>query len=265
MDRSDDDRNRVSEFYSRTAESYFQAQYQTSYRTFINVRHTKVLEVLDSLALPTRARVLDAGCGPGILSRDLLARGFEVTSTDITAQMLALTRRVTVGGARLVQSSIEELPFKDSSFDLVCSCGVIEYLHSYEQAVREFHRILKPGGTLVLPTTSSWGPANYLAPIVERLKKSKRIQARFDVDPRHFTVRRHNPLALRRYLESLFERTDEQYFFLLPYPRPLNRLFPVASEAIERWLDRLRHSPLRYVGEGYLTISRKHSEVPSMK
>lgn len=253
----DDNRRRVSDFYSRTAEAYNQAQYQTTYRTFINVRHTKVLEILDSLALPPRARALDAGCGPGILSRDLLARGLEVTSTDLTAPMLELTRRATGGAARLVRSSIEELPFADASFDLVCSCGVIEYLPSYEHAVREFHRILRPGGTLVLPTTSSWGPANYLAPIVEGLKNSRRIQARFGVDARPFTVRRHSPLALRRYLESMFERTEDQYFFLLPYPRPFNRIFPAASQTIERWLDRLRHTPLRYVGEGYLTVSRK--------
>jgi hypothetical protein len=94
---------------------------------------------------------------------------------------------------------------------------------------------------------------------VERLKKSKRIQARFGVDPRYFVVKRHSPSALRRYLESVFERTEDQYFFLLPYPRPLNRVFPRVSQAIERRLDRLRHGPLRYIGEGYLTVSRKAS------
>jgi SAM-dependent methyltransferase len=259
MSRPNDSRDRPSDFYGRIAESYVQSQYQTSDRTFINVRHAKILEVLDSLALAPHAKVLDAGCGPGILSRDLLARGFDVTSTDLAPQMLALTRRETMGGARLVRSTIEDLPFADASFDLVCSLGVIEYLASYERAVQEFHRVLRPGGTLVLPTTSSWGPANYLAPLVERLKKSKRIQARFGVDPRYFVVKRHSPSALRRYLELMFERTEDQYFFLLPYPRPLNRVFPRVSQAIERRLDRLRHGPLRYIGEGYLTVSRKAS------
>jgi ubiquinone/menaquinone biosynthesis C-methylase UbiE len=256
------DRGLVSTFYSRTAESYFQAQYQTTDRTFINVRHGKLIEILDLLSLPRLTKALDAGCGPGVLSSDLVARGFEVTSVDLTTPMLELTQRMTMGAARLARSSIEELPFRDASFDIVCSCGVIEYLPSYERAILEFHRVLRPGGTLVLPTTSSWAPANYLAPIVERLKRSRTMQKRFGVDPRPFSVMRHSPLALRRYLEPLFDQIEDQYFFLLPYPRPLNRVFPSISQAIERWLDRLRHTPLRYIGEGYITVSRKRLEGP---
>jgi ubiquinone/menaquinone biosynthesis C-methylase UbiE len=256
------DRGRVSKFYSRTAESYFQAQYQTTDRTFINVRHGKLIEILDLLSLPRLTKALDAGCGPGVLSSDLVARGFEVTSVDLTTPMLELTQRMTMGAARLARSSIEELPFPDASFDIVCSCGVIEYLPSYERAILEFHRVLRPGGTLVLPTTSSWAPANYLAPIVELLKRSRTMQKRFGVDPRPFSVMRHSPLALRRYLEPLFDQIEDQYFFLLPYPRPLNRVFPSISQAIERWLDRLRHTPLRYIGEGYITVSRKRLEGP---
>jgi ubiquinone/menaquinone biosynthesis C-methylase UbiE len=250
----------VSNFYSHTADRYFQTQYGTTDRTFINVRHGKIVEILDLLSLPKPSKALDAGCGPGVLSSDLLARGFDVTSIDLTTAMLELTRRTTMGGSRLARSSIEELPFPDASFDIVCSCGVIEYLPSYERAIIEFHRILRPGGILVLPTTSSWAPANYLAPIVERLKRSRTLQERFGVDPRPFSVSRHSPRALRRYLESLFDEIEDQYFFLLPYPRPLNRVFPFISQAIERRLDGLRHTPLRYIGEGYIAVSRKPRE-----
>ena len=97
-------------------------------------------------------RVLDAGSGTGNLSLALKAQGCEVVSCDFSANALA-AHRAKDPEACLVQASLEEaLPFTDGQFDAVCCASVLFALtrQGCRCAVREFHRVLRPGGRLVL-------------------------------------------------------------------------------------------------------------------
>jgi 2-polyprenyl-3-methyl-5-hydroxy-6-metoxy-1,4-benzoquinol methylase len=93
--------------------------------------------------------VLDAGCGPGwITSR--LARGHaQVNSVDIARRAVELTRRrLELDGStgNVIQASIEQLPFANSSFDFVVCAGVLQSTPDTSQAIHEIHRVLKSGG-----------------------------------------------------------------------------------------------------------------------
>lgn len=92
--------------------------------------------------------VLDAGCGTGGTTR-LLARWGRVTGLDYTSLALDLAGR---RGLRLVQGSVASLPFADGSFDLVTSFDVLYHLGVRDdvRALREFHRVLRPGGILLV-------------------------------------------------------------------------------------------------------------------
>lgn len=94
------------------------------------------------------ARVLDAGCGTGALSRQMLVScpTIELTMLDLSAEMLARTSDLP--GKRL-QGSVLELPFADDSFDIVVSAWVIETVVDPLAAVTELLRVLTPGGRLV--------------------------------------------------------------------------------------------------------------------
>jgi len=94
-------------------------------------------------------RVLDAGCGTGsnLLWLQRYAGDGKIYGIDISFQALQMSRQR--GPERLVQASVTELPFDDSSFDLVTSFDVLVQLPTPGadvQAIREMYRVLRPGG-----------------------------------------------------------------------------------------------------------------------
>jgi ubiquinone/menaquinone biosynthesis C-methylase UbiE len=262
----------VSEPSDRDAVSYFNAhathyqdnQYRSARRTFINVRHQLLLQLIDGLGLPPGTPVLDAGCGPGPLTVEFARRGFAVTALDASTSMLALARenvdRAGFGGAvRFEEGSIERLPFESGAFAMVCSSGVIEYLQSYTTALAEFARVLRPGGHLVLPTTNVLAPAYFLRPVVEPLGRIPLAARLLGIKPRTFRVYLHYlPLFRKRLERAGFAIDDGRHFYLTP-PRPLDRVFTRVSIALDRHLAARPRTPLRHCAEGYVAVCRKAS------
>jgi SAM-dependent methyltransferase len=93
-------------------------------------------------------KILDAGCGTGAVMK-YLARYGEVTGFDFSAEALKFSRKR--GHPRLAQASVTAVPFADSQFDLVVSFDVLcEHGVDDRLALREFARVLKPGGVVLL-------------------------------------------------------------------------------------------------------------------
>lgn len=94
-------------------------------------------------------RVLDLGCGSGVLSCLLAKHGAEVTAVDITEQGTRLARRnAALRGLpiRVVRTDAEAMGLADESFDFVLSWGVLHHSESTERALAEVRRVLRPGG-----------------------------------------------------------------------------------------------------------------------
>ena|SRR5687767_7191032 len=96
-------------------------------------------------------RVLDAGCGPGVYSEWLSARGAEVVSVDASPKMVELARRRLGAAADVRLADLSRpLTFLDgSSFDLVLSPLVLDYVEDWRATFAEFYRVLRPGGHMV--------------------------------------------------------------------------------------------------------------------
>ena len=93
-------------------------------------------------------KILDAGCGTGAVMKYLVRYG-EATGFDFSAQALKFSRRR--GHTRLAQASVLEVPFASQLFDVVVSFDVLcEIGVDDGQALREFARLLKPGGSVLL-------------------------------------------------------------------------------------------------------------------
>ncbi|MFC4607230.1 GNAT family N-acetyltransferase [Streptomyces maoxianensis] len=110
--------------------------------------------------LPTRPRVLDLGCGPG-RSALLLAgeAGARVTAVDLHQPFLDELRHTAEARGlgdtiRTVRADMAELPFPDGSFDLVWAESSA-YSIGFDTALRQWRRLLAPGGSLVL-TECEW-------------------------------------------------------------------------------------------------------------
>jgi SAM-dependent methyltransferase len=96
--------------------------------------------------------VLDAGCGVGSIALDvapMVAPG-QVSGVDVDAGQIEAARRTAVergiDNAEFQTGSVLELPFDDASFDVVYSNAVLMYLPDPVEALREMHRVLRPGG-----------------------------------------------------------------------------------------------------------------------
>lgn len=106
--------------------------------------------------LPTTGQVwLDGGCGTGNLSRRMRDSGAFVIGVDGSGEMLKVAQALCTGeretGALFVRiENIENLPLPDAVFDGIICSSVIEYLSKPDVCLREFHRVLKPGGLLLI-------------------------------------------------------------------------------------------------------------------
>lgn len=97
------------------------------------------------------AQVLDAGCGPGAMSRYWRAQGCDVTALDLSPTMLDEARRQHSAGRYLV-GDIEALPLADTQFSLVWSNLAVQWCDDLRQAISELYRVTQPGGQLAFTT-----------------------------------------------------------------------------------------------------------------
>jgi len=100
-------------------------------------------------------RVLDAGCGPGVYSEWLIERGAEVVAVDASPKMVELAKRRLGAVTDVRQANLSKpLTFLDSSsFDIVLSPLVLEYIEDWGSTFAEFYRVLRPDGHFVFSVT----------------------------------------------------------------------------------------------------------------
>jgi ubiquinone/menaquinone biosynthesis C-methylase UbiE len=116
------------------------------------------------------ARLLEIGCGMGTDLLQFARGGASCTGVDLTPRSIEITRhRFRLYGANgsFMISDGEHLPFHDESFDVVYSNGVLHHTPDTAGAIREVHRVLRPGGTakVMVYHRNSW---NYWVDIVLR-------------------------------------------------------------------------------------------------
>lgn len=113
-------------------------------------------QLLQQIALQPQQRVLDVGCGLGGTSRLIAAEsGCQVTGIDLTADFCYLAeqlsqRLATPLTVNFVQGDGQRLPFADASFDAVVSQHCLMNLPDPLRALKDFHRVLRRDGTLLL-------------------------------------------------------------------------------------------------------------------
>ena len=96
------------------------------------------------------ARVLDAGCGTGGLLKALRTANPAWTLTGLDFMPLACELARERTGTEIVQGSVAQLPFADGTFDAVVSADVICQVTDGALALREFARVVQPGGSVLV-------------------------------------------------------------------------------------------------------------------
>jgi len=154
-------------------------------------------------------RALEVGYGAGAVQLALAPGVDELHGIDLDADPEPVLDLLGSRGVstKLVQGSVLELPYESGFFDLVVCFSVFEHLHEYEQALREVHRVLKPGGQFLLGM-----------PAVNKLMEAGFFAIGFKgIDDHHVTT----PQQVSRRFERVGFRVVCEHHLDLPLRRPL--------------------------------------------
>jgi SAM-dependent methyltransferase len=148
----------------------FRDDYETFFTEYDRFRYQNERHLpacLDALEAGGR-RVLEIGLGEGADAERLIRQGASWSGVDLTAESVNRVRtRLALRGLPyddLRQGSVLSLPFADDTFDMVFSHGVLHHVPDIQQAQKEIHRVLRPGGELVIMVYARWS-LNYLVSI----------------------------------------------------------------------------------------------------
>jgi SAM-dependent methyltransferase len=209
--------------------------------------------------------LLDAGCGTGGML-NVLRQKFptaELTGVDQSTHALELTAARETG-AKLISASVQELPFPENSFDFVLSLDVLSAIGLDDsRAVHEAHRVLRPGGRLILNVAAleSLRGAHDDAVDVDRRYTRRQLQGL--LDGAHFRVERLSywnatftpPIALIRWLSRARSRQNEP-------PRSDFRAVPPLLNSVLRRVAALELNASRHVslpfGTSLFAVARKN-------
>jgi SAM-dependent methyltransferase len=109
--------------------------------------------ILAALALGPGDRLLEIGCGGGLLLRDAAGSEAAVTGLDHSEEMVRLARE-RAPAADVLHGTAERLPFAEASFDAVAMSIVFMFLPDPAAVLGECRRVLSPGGRLAIYTTA---------------------------------------------------------------------------------------------------------------
>ena len=108
--------------------------------------------IVNALQLQPTDKVLEVGCGCGVIMQTLLNRAAEFTGVDPAANVLEIAR-TAIPNARFEVGSAAALPFHDGSFDKAFSYQVFHYLGSFDTAragILEMKRVVRSGGRILI-------------------------------------------------------------------------------------------------------------------
>jgi ubiquinone/menaquinone biosynthesis C-methylase UbiE len=168
-----------------------------SYDRFMGRYSTQLSPQLADLAVVEAGqRVLDVGCGPGVLTGELAARvgASNVSATDPSAKFVAATRQ-RYPEVDVRQASAEELPFHDDIFDVSLAQLVVHFMNDPVEGLREMKRVTRPGGVVAACVWDFGGSRGPLSPFYEAARH---------VDP-HVNDESERPGTHQGHLLELFE------------------------------------------------------------
>jgi ubiquinone/menaquinone biosynthesis C-methylase UbiE len=141
------------------------------------------------------AKILDAGCGTGLLTLALLRSlhfPVNITALDLSATSINAARKAVLGSpgrtrdVTFAEGNLLSLPFSDNSLDLVVTSGALEYV-PLDEGMAELARVIAPGGHLLHIPCRRPSPATTFLEILFRFKSHPRREIMRQTD-RHFRM-----------------------------------------------------------------------------
>lgn len=252
------------EFFNEGADKYFDSYYEDTPGGYaFRVRKKKVLELISK----SGGKVLDVGCGSGIMVKDLVGLGYEFWGVDVTPNMIKECKKnfknnqsthFSIGDAT-------DLKFPDKSFDLVICMGVIDRIEKYKLAIKEMMRVIKKDGSLIIVFPNIYSPfaawrAFVFYPIVDFLKtfycyilRRPKTSALLAIFVKLHTERGAIGL-IKKYSGKV---TDIVYFNFNIVLSPFDEIFPRLTMLLTKIIENSCLKKLRWLGSGFIIKAKK--------
>ena len=188
--------------------------------------HKKILNpCVEKLLGDVRGKkLLDAGCGEGYLARYYAKKGAEVTAIDLSQRLIEMSEQLTEEEAIKIDYRVDNVCYIESvpndEFDVILSNLVLLNIPCIDDAINEFHRVLKMGGVLVFsivhPAFNFYGPGSW--EMGEKDSETKRREGLYFKVDRYFEEEEYEHEWKTRKGEkfpesiSFFHRTLSTYF-----------------------------------------------------
>jgi ubiquinone/menaquinone biosynthesis C-methylase UbiE len=229
-------------YYDQFAHSYERERHH-GYHALIDRLET-------SLVLPfvEGARVLEAGCGTGMILKEVAPRARHAVGLDLSPGMLQVARK---RGLDVVNASVTDIPFPDGHFDLAYSFKVLAHVERIAAAMAELARVVRPGGHVIAEFYNPWS----LRYLVKRLKRPTQI-AGATTDESVYT--RYDSLsAVRGYLPPSLRIVDVHGVRVVTPFSQVHRV-PLLAELIAKMEWTARSAPVtRHLGGFLVVVARK--------
>ncbi len=186
-------------------------------------------------------RCLDLGCGTGRFTA-VLAQTFAcpVVGVEPSGAMLSVAHAQDLPNVEWKQGTAEDIPLEGASVGLVFMSQVFHHFNRPQEALQEIHRVLTPGGSLVIRngTEENNGETEWLRCFPEALEiDRKRIPTRRALE--ETVCRQPFDLVTRQTFRQLFAPSYQEYYRKVG-KRGLSSLIAISDDAFERGMERFR-------------------------
>jgi ubiquinone/menaquinone biosynthesis C-methylase UbiE len=196
---------------------------------------------IDFLA-DAKGRLLEIGCGPAVMTPELLAMGLEAHGIDVSCEMVRRAGQRMAGHPLEKRCSfsvddVERLHIAEDSYDAVLCMGVLEYLPRYSRALAEIARVLRPGGIAVIALPNRASAYHVARDAYRRLRAlERRVRGK----------RSPYRMAHNRCVPWQFDRELKQAGLVKQASRACNFIFFPLQDIAPGFADRLNRALLRF-------------------
>ena len=262
-------------YFDKNAKKYTEDYYLSQIRHPKWQRQKTIEKLVKKFFKSSSCKILNLGCGPGLLEEKLSSFGFFGVGIDSSPSMINLAKKRSLEKSfsekwQFFVGDCENTKLNSGEFDCVIASGLIEYMPNDEKLLKEVKRLLKDDGILILNITNLFGWSTCLNRIGHYLKKSKKIvnlvnfikkeylNEKVAVNKLNFFPRKHIPaLFIKKANKNGFELISSEYQGFTVLPSPLDLIFNIIPGDLNHKLDFLRHTPLKFLGASNLLAIRK--------
>ncbi len=238
-------------------------------------RQKSIVSFVRKYLQSSNTKILDIGCGPGLLEEDLSNLSYKGIGMDISKEMIKLSKQRAQSKGfneswEFVCGDCEDTRLEPESIDCVIASGVIEYMPEDNKMLEEVNRVLKVEGLFILNVTNVFGVSTSLNRLSHYLKgipgvmrladfvKIRLLESNTKAKRLSFIPRKHIPSAfIKNARRNGFELLDDVYQGFTLLPAPFDQIFNklIGRKFID--LERLNNTPLRVLGASYLVCLTK--------